>query len=224
MVSIRSVKGLHELLDSESTGRRLLDQWLTSAAPGVVVLDTTSEAGANCLEAIQVTTRSPLGAVAHTTGGILTQNGWLRILGAGSSRFTRTLSSWNRKGAAARISGAFLVGDDAVGGFFALNGGRFGQTNSVFYFAPDDLQWQDLEVGYSDWLQWAFSGAIDSFYEGLRWPSWREDIGRIDADQSMLIYPFPSADGGPVDQRERTPVAVEEVWSLYVERLATPKS
>ncbi len=167
------------------------------------MLETTSEAGTSCLEEIQVTTRSPLGAVAHTTGGILAQIGWLRILGAGSSQFTRTLSSWNRKGAGARISGAFLVGDDAVGGFFALNGGRFGQTSNVFSFAPDDLEWQDLEVGYSDWLQWAFSGSVDSFYEGLRWASWRDDIG-----------------GGPYDQRERRPVSVEEIWSLYVERLA----
>ncbi|MBL8938944.1 MAG: DUF2625 family protein [Archangium sp.] len=67
-----------------------------------------------------------------------------------SRRFTTTLSSWNRKGAGSRISSAFLVGDDAVGGFFSLNGGRFGQNNNVFYFAPDDLEWQDLEVGYSE--------------------------------------------------------------------------
>ncbi len=184
------------------------------------MLETTPEAGANCLEAIQVTTRSPLGAVAQTTGGILIQSGWLRILGAGSKQFTRTLSSWNRTNAGARISGAFLIGDDAIGGFFALNGGRFGQNNHVFYFAPDDLEWQDLEVGYSDWLQWAFSGSLDFFYDGLRWESWRPDVDRLSPDQSMLIYPFPSSDGGPYEERERSPVSVEEIWSIYVERLA----
>lgn len=109
-------------------------------------------------------------------------------------------------------------------GFFALNGGRFGPNNNVFYFAPDDLEWQDLEVGYSDWLQWAFSDASDSFYEDLRWESWREDVGRLAPDEAVLIYPFPSADGGSYDQRERSPVSVEEIWSLYVERLATLNS
>ena len=39
--------------------------------------------------------RSPLGAVVYETGGILVDGGWLRILGSGNARLTRTLPGWN---------------------------------------------------------------------------------------------------------------------------------
>ncbi|MBL8938943.1 MAG: DUF2625 family protein [Archangium sp.] len=70
-------------------------------------------------------------------------------------------------------------------------------------------------------MQWAFGGSVHSFYEGLRWAGWGDEVGRLAPDQSMLISPFPSADGAPYEQRERSPVSVEEIWSLFVERLGT---
>ena len=59
-----------------------------------------------------------------------------------------------------------LVADDAMGGFFALNGGAFGNYDlgKIFYLSPDNLVWEPLEIGYSDFIYWTFTGDIDLFY------------------------------------------------------------
>ena len=91
---------------------------------------------------VQVTTHSTMGTVAYETGGILIDFGWLRFLGSGHPRLTRTLSSWNRD----RSNGFYLIADDAAGGFFAVNGGAFGDDRgNVYYWSPDSLEWEGLQ-------------------------------------------------------------------------------
>lgn len=80
--------------------------------------------------AVQVTTHSTLSALAYDTGGLLIDAVWLRLLGSGQPRLTRTLSEWN----AGRATDYYLVGDDAAGGFFAINGGALGSELGVVYY------------------------------------------------------------------------------------------
>ena len=121
----RRMRALSELVDPSNFGRQLLDEWLAQASNSVELLTCSEADGARCLEAVQVTSRSPMGALAHSTGGMLVDEGWIRVLGAGGPRLTRSLASWNSlPGGKERLPGALLVGDDAIGGFFALNGGR----------------------------------------------------------------------------------------------------
>lgn len=40
---------------------------------------------------------------------------------------------------------------------------------TIHYLAPDTLQWENLEVGYSDFLYWLLTGPIESFYETFNW-------------------------------------------------------
>lgn len=63
----------------------------SAAAPnGVVVLPIASDALRRaCLEAIQVSTRSTLGTLAHECGGILVDHGFVRLLGSGCERLPR---------------------------------------------------------------------------------------------------------------------------------------
>jgi hypothetical protein len=220
------VKQLRELLDPSEGGRQLVDEWVARATNQVEILNCTPEDGARCLTALQVTTRSPMGAVAYGTGGIRVDNGWLRVLGAGCTRLPRSIASWNGIAAAApRLPGALLVGDDVLGGFFAINGGRFtGEQGSVHYFANDTLAWEDLELGYSEWLQWLFTGDLEPFYEGQRWQTWREDSRELPGDMGISVYPFLAAAGPPIDARSRAPVPIAELWSLYVQDLAQTTS
>src|SRR4051812_20280326 len=87
-----------------------------AAAPnGAVVLPPASDAQRRaCLEAIQVPTRSTLGARAHETGGILVDHGFVRHFGSGSPRLPRQLVQWN---ATLQISldRFIIVADDVLG-------------------------------------------------------------------------------------------------------------
>lgn len=55
---------------------------------------------------------------------------------------------------------------------------------TIHYLAPDTLQWENLEVGYSDFLYWLLTGPIDTFYETFNWK-----IEIVILNKSMEITP-----------------------------------
>ena len=210
------MRSLDELVNHEEPAMPLLRTWLIAARNQHELLACTPEAGEANLLALQVTTRSPLGTMAYQTGGLLIDYGWIRVLGAPSSRLPRGLSDWNNLSGAHRLPGAILVADDVLGGFFALNGGALpGPPGEVMYRAPDTLEWERSELGYTDWLIWALSGDLELFYQGTRWPGWESEVQRIAGDRGILVFPFLSTRGPPVQNRSRGEVPIEELWALH---------
>jgi hypothetical protein len=115
------MKTLEELINKDEPGIELIKGFLESAENEWELLPPSEQRG-SVLESMQVTTRSPMGAMAYDTGGLLIDNGWLRFIGSGHIKLSRNLASWNE----GRASDFCLIADDAVGGFFAINGGRLG--------------------------------------------------------------------------------------------------
>ncbi|MBH8568710.1 DUF2625 family protein [Microvirga sp. STS02] len=161
------MRSLTELINTQEPGWELVQVWIKAAKNNVQVLPRTAAKADSALLAAQVTTRSPMGAVIYETGGIIVAGGWLRILGSGSRFLNRDMMGWNK----GKQQGLLLVADDVLGGFFAINGGAFGQASlgKMYYLAPDGLEWEPLEFGYSDFLVFCFSGNLDKFYDGLQW-------------------------------------------------------
>ena len=122
---------------------------------GAVLTRPDPQYALEVLRFVGVSTKSYLGAVAYHTGGILLDQGWLRVFGGGSQDFGASLKDWNvKQGGSRRLDGAIVVAYDLIGGFFALNGGALGDdTGSMYYYAPDELEWEPLEVRYSEWLE-----------------------------------------------------------------------
>lgn len=170
----------------------------------------------------QVTLRSPMGAVVYHTGGMLIDRGWLRFLGSGHPKLPRSMQEWNRGRStdAEGVSlGFWLIADDAIGGFFALNGGAFGPGNGqVFYFAPDALQWEAMNgMNYSQFLVWAFSDGLARFYEHLRWPGWEAEVSALGGDRALSFYPFLwTGEGQDVAKCSRRACPAEEIYSANV--------
>lgn len=187
----------------------LIREWVADAPHPVELLPCSGEDGERALLALQVTTHSSLGALALHTGGLLVDHGWLRILGAGCARFPRALDTWNHLDREdLRLRGAMLVADDAVGGFFAW----FGQPNTVHYFAPDTFIWEDLGLGYTDWLVTMLSPNLEGFYAELRWPGWVDEVSSLDTSHVLQAHPpLVFEHDGP---RSRAAVPVESAWVL----------
>ena len=178
-----ALKTLQELINTEDPAWPLVQGWIAEAKNPVEVLPPINDAKREAsLVATQVTTRSPMGAVIYETGGILVDGGWLRILGSGSrTRGCRVLWRTGISGRSFQRDGdqpAFLlIADDVVGGFFAIDGGGLKmQPGKVCYFAPDTAAWENLNLGYTDFLLWCFSGDLKKFYESFRWPGWEQEI------------------------------------------------
>jgi hypothetical protein len=139
----------------------------------------------------------------------------LRWLGSGHPKLARTINDWN----STRTDGAFyLIGDDAAGGFFAINGGAFGDDlGSVYYWAPDSLEWESLQAGHTDIVAAFFTNYLDDFYKDLRWSTWREDVQDLSSDRAYFFFPFLWTKEGSLEGSKRSTVPVSELWSLKVE-------
>ncbi|MBJ9978291.1 DUF2625 domain-containing protein [Pseudomonas sp. S75] len=204
---------LQTLIDTQDPGLPYLQALLKDAERPCEMLPPSSS-NAEVLLHLHVTTRSLLGTVAYHTGGILIDHGWLRILGSGDARLTRDLKHWN----ADPDCGYLLVADDAAGGFFALNGGGLGaDIGALYYWAPDSLDWEALNIGYSDFLGWALSEQSQLFYDGLRWASWQADVRTMSADQCVSFFPFLWTHEGTPDGSARKVVSVQEQFAVKVE-------
>ena len=207
------MRQLHDLIHGDDPAFPLVRDWIAAATRPVELLPPPA-AREDALVETQVTTRSPMGAIVYDTGGILIDGGWLRILGSGHFRLTRTLPAWN----VGRSEGFFLFADDAVGGFFAINGGGLGaDIKKVYYFAPDSLEWEPLNIGYSEFLQWSFSEKLDRFYGWIRWPGWDVDIETLHGDRCYTFFPFLFTREGKGGCGQRGQIPVEESWGLQMD-------
>jgi hypothetical protein len=209
------MRPLSELIDRLEPAWPLVQQWVGEASVPVEVLPADAAAGDAALHAAQVTTRSPMGAIAHNAAGIFIDNGWLRVLGAGKhARFQRSLPEWNE----GRSNRFYLVADDVVGGFFAINGGALGEDlGNVYFYAPDSLRWEPCRFEYSQFLVWAMSEKLKDFYDSLRWENWVAEVKHLNGDQAINIYPFLWAQGPPIKERHRGAVPVAEQWALQLD-------
>jgi hypothetical protein len=210
------MRELTELIDQQSSGWLMVQQWLEEANNNYEVLPCDPALARSALHQLQITTLSPLGAVLYETGGILVDNGWLRTLGSGHPKLARAPASWTQSVTTGRIFQALFVADDVSGGFFALNGGEFGEDRGgVYYFAPDSLEWESLGTNYSGFLQWVLCGNLDRFYQGVRWTGWHEETSGMNGDAVYSFYPFLWTEPQlPIEQRSRAAVSVDEHWSL----------
>lgn len=213
------MRTVDELINRTDPGWTVIKQWIDSAKNKVEILPVDTAKAKDALYKTQVTTRSAMGAIVFSTGGILIDGGWIRILGSGCSKMQRTLPDWN-KGKGFKDFGDppafFLVADDAAGGYFAINYGLFGKDNgNIYYLSPDDLKWEALDITYEDFIWFCFTGNLQKFYEGIRWNSWQKDIASLSADEVFhFLPPLWSKEGKDVEKASRKPVPAEEQF-LY---------
>lgn len=204
-----TTRGWQELVNDDDA-LPLIREWIAASPFDVRELPVSTEDGRRTLEALQVTTRSALGALALHTGGLLVDHGWLRVLGGGCAQLPRALDRWNGIGGALRCEEGLLVADDVVGGFFAW----FREPRTVHYLAPDSLEWEDSGLGHTDWVSWCLTERLKGFYESLRWPGWAGEIASLPGESGLLVYPPLFAAGPALAARDRKPVPVEELWTL----------
>lgn len=215
-----AMRPLAELIDHKDPAWPLVQQWIAGATNKVEVLPIADQLAADqALLHSQVTTRSPMGTLVYQTGGLLIDNGWIRILGGGSQRMQRTLPGWN-KGKTyqqdVREADYLVVADDVIGGSFALNGGGLGKDiGMLYYFAPESLRFEALEISYSQFLGFCFNADLDDFYGPLRWKTWRADVQALGADQVFSFSPFLwTAEGKNLDANSKKIVSADELFHL----------
>ncbi|HPF12041.1 MAG TPA: DUF2625 domain-containing protein [Flavobacteriaceae bacterium] len=216
------MRSLDQLINKEEPGWALVTEWIAAAKNKVEVLPADSLKAKDALYKIQVTTRSPMGAIVYSTSGLLIDNGWIRILGSGGEKMNRSLPEWN-KGKAFDSFGEpapyLLIADDVLGGFFLLNGGGLGtDLGKVYYFAPDNLEFEPLDLTYSDFLNFCFNYDMDDFYKGYRWNNWKIDVAKLTGDQVFNFIPYLwTKEGKDIANASKSAVSAEAQYLLNLD-------
>ena len=216
------MRPIEELINTKDSGWPFVTEWIKSAKNKVEILPVDNQKAKDALYKTQVTTRSPMGSIIYETGGILIDNGWIRILGSGSEKLKRILPDWNL-GKGFKDFGQpttfLLVADDAIGGFFILNGGGLGNDlGKIYYFAPDNLEFEPLDLTYTEFLTFCFNNDLDEFYKGYRWKNWKEDVSKLKGDYVYNFVPYLwTKEGKDIENVSKKEVPIEEQYSLNLD-------
>jgi hypothetical protein len=181
-----------------------VQNWIRAAELPVTVLPANMDRRDVIFREVGVSLASALGAVIYETGGLLVDDGWLRILGAGNERLPRTARpdrNW------------VVIADDAVGGFFAL----LPPDGEVGYLAPDTLEWERLGVKYSAWFRWVLTKESSKFYRDYRAEDWRTMLAKLRPDQCFQILPPPWSKGPPYPERSWLAAPVLEIYLMTLD-------
>jgi hypothetical protein len=148
----------------------LVKRWIDHAANDVTMLAPDAAGGQRVLEALGVTERSVLGALAVHTGGLVVDHNWLRVLGGPA------LLEW--QGA---LDDGLVVGHDAAGGFFAV--GK--EDGEVQYLMPGGYEWLETEMGHAAWVHWTLMGDVEGFYADMREAGWEARTAKLAPDEGL---------------------------------------
>ncbi|WP_434779119.1 DUF2625 family protein [Neisseria sp. Ec49-e6-T10] len=158
----------------------------------VKILPADPQQAEKTLLQIQAPTSSDFGAILYHTGGLLIDHGWVRVLGSGSEQL-RGIIQWNQDKTLdeeGKAAGSLLIADDVLGGLFAINGGGLGKdVGKIYYLAPDNFEWEQLNLGYADLIAFFLSGSLPAFYGRFRFDAWKETIKEIQPNQIWLFEP-----------------------------------
>lgn len=201
-----------ELVSSDDA-IELVRSWSRASPMPSVIVAAAPQQGHRALEQLQVSTHSPLGALALHSGGIVIDDGRLRVLGNGSAQVPRSLDEWNGLVGDRRCDAGLLVADDGLGGFFYW----FESPRTIHYLAPDTLEWEDLEHGYMDWLHWCFSDRLGGIHDELRWGGWQAEVGSLTGGWGLHVWPPLFSKGPAIAERGMKSVPVDELWSLALD-------
>ena len=81
-------------------------------------------------------------SVMENCGGIIIDN-WIRLYGCGQLNVIEKNKKYNKNDVV-----DIILGEDVIGGLFALKDGI------IYYFAPDTLRWENLNIYYTNYIDW----------------------------------------------------------------------
>lgn len=163
---------------------------ISASSKEICVFEGTDSVGYAELDKMNLLRQSTLGAIVTFSSGISIDN-WIRIMGQESLIHKGILSYQGYQKENVAMEKMTIVGQDVVGGIFAINIGKYPEgLKKVWYFAPDTLQWECMDMNYAEFVAWAIQGNTDEFYSSMRWNGWKEDCSKAGFDEMILIYPF----------------------------------
>ena len=140
------------------------------------------------------------------SGGIVVDN-WVRLYGCGELNVIDKNERYNSSNTV-----DILIGEDVLGGLFGLKEGL------VYYFAPDTNQWENLNIFYTQFIDWLVNKQdnVNQFYELYRWNSWKEDCKELKLTEGYHFYPLLQS-SCDINKRDRKVISIDELIRFNIE-------
>jgi predicted nuclease of restriction endonuclease-like (RecB) superfamily len=112
-----------------------------------------------------------------------------------------------------------LIADDAIGGFFILNGGGLGKDlGKIYYLSPSSLECEPLDLTYTKFLNFCFNGNFNDFYKKQRWTKWKEEVQNLEGGKVYSFVPFLwTKEGKDIKKNSRKVISIEEQYGLNLD-------
>jgi hypothetical protein len=104
--------------------------------------------------------------------------------------------------------GAFAY--DVFGGFFCLR-------DTVRYFAPDSLAFEDLRITREAWNNWIATEQADSFYEQWYWDGLDDMLSTLKPGYAISFYPFLWAEECDINSASKQAMPVLEIIGVNLD-------
>lgn len=166
----------------------------------------------NSLNNLNIDENSVLGQVIINTGGIFIEN-YIRLFGSGDEENSYNIYKYNLELKKYFDDNMIIIGNDIFGGLFSLNR----EKNNILYFAPDTLEWEDLDITYKEFIKFVTSERIDEFYKSYKWSTFQEDIKKVKFNEGILIYPFLWSNECNIEKAKKDIVPFSELLQINME-------
>lgn len=166
----------------------------------------------NSLNNLNIDENSVLGQVIINTGGIFIEN-YIRLFGSGDEENSYNIYKYNLELKKYFDYNMIIIGNDIFGGLFSLNR----EKNNILYFAPDTLEWEDLDITYKEFIKFVTSERIDEFYKSYKWSTFQEDIKKVKFNEGILIYPFLWSNECNIEKAKKDIVPFSELLQINME-------
>ncbi len=142
-------------------------------------------------------------SVMENCGGIIIDN-WIRLYGCGQLNVIEKNKKYNKNDVV-----DIILGEDVIGGLFALKDGI------IYYFAPDTLRWENLNIYYANYIDWLINSKdnVKKFYELYRWDNWKDDVSSISLDKGISFYP-PLFTKYNINERSKKIISMDETIGM----------
>ena len=94
------------------------------------------------LNSLKINSNLVLGSIILNSSGIIVDD-WIRILGS-EGTYNKGILWYNE---IFEIENMIIIAHDIVGGIFAID-----NFDEIWYFAPDTLAWENLEINYAQFI------------------------------------------------------------------------
>ncbi len=180
-----------------------------------IVIYESKEIRNDLIEKMRISNVSALGCIISHTSAIVIDD-WVRVLGSGFNDI-KDIIAFNND-IPDFFNNMFIVSTDIVGGMYALNIGKYSTgLGKIWYFAPDTLEWENLEMEYSEFISWLAKGNLNEFYETMRWKNWKTLGERTDLNSGILIYPFLWSNEIKIEEATKKIVPFKELININLD-------